>query len=91
MFTHRSAHRNTGLADPSTRTKTLLLRPATVGGCDNRQREIQMSQAPKFFAAKLNAEQQLVFWNLVNEWGFSGETAYCRIVDGVYTYACARA
>lgn len=50
-----------------------------------------MSHAPIFWAKKLTKEQQLVFWNLVNEWGFFGETAYCRIVGGVYTTEQARA
>lgn len=51
-----------------------------------------MNHAPHFFAAKLSSrEQEIVFWNLVIEWGFSGETAYCRVVDGTYTTAIAKA
>ena len=42
-----------------------------------------MNQAPHFWAAKLTTRDQLItFWNLIREWGFSGETAYCRAIDG---------
>lgn len=44
-----------------------------------------MAHAPKFWAAKLTTSMQLVtFWNLVNEWNFSGETAYYRTLAGTY-------
>lgn len=51
----------------------------------------EMSHAPKFFADKLPASQRVLFWNLVTEWGFTGETAYCRIVSGTYAVTSAKA
>ena len=45
-----------------------------------------MSAAPKFWADKLDKEQQVTFWHLVNEWGFSGETAFCRTRSGAQIY-----
>lgn len=50
-----------------------------------------MNHAPKFFADKLPASQRVLFWNLVTEWGFTGETAYCRIVSGTYAVSSAKA
>jgi len=43
-----------------------------------KEKEDTMSHAPKFWAAKLSAERRAEFWNLVG-FGFSGETAYCRL------------
>jgi hypothetical protein len=50
-----------------------------------------MTHAPKFWAAKLPTNKLTTFWNLVTEWGFDGETAYCRVMDGTYTHPVARA
>lgn len=42
-----------------------------------------MNQAPKFFADQLKTEdQKLVFWHLIVDWRFSGETAYCMAMSG---------
>lgn len=43
-----------------------------------------MGQSPSFFAKQLtNARQLYDFWFLVNEWGFSGESALCKVtIDG---------
>jgi hypothetical protein len=43
-----------------------------------------MMHAPSFWAAKLPKDRQPLFWALVTEWGFTGETAYCRVIDKVY-------
>lgn len=40
-----------------------------------------MSHAPKFWAAKLPHHLQAAFWAEV-AFGFSGETAYCRVLKG---------
>ena len=45
-----------------------------------------MTNAPIFWARKLTTDQQIVFWHLVTEWGFSGETAYCRTLAGATIY-----
>ena len=45
-----------------------------------------MAPAPKFWAVKLTAAQRIVFWNLVVEWGFSGETAYYKALAGEVAY-----
>jgi len=46
-----------------------------------------MTHAPKFFAAKLTTdEQRTVFWCLVTEWRFSGETAYYKALAGEKAY-----
>ena len=42
-----------------------------------------MAHAPKFWAAKLPHELQGEFWGLI-EFGFNGETAYCRVLAGTY-------
>jgi hypothetical protein len=45
-----------------------------------------MSQAPIYWANKLTQRQQNTFWHLITEWGFSGETAYCRTLAGATIY-----
>lgn len=43
-----------------------------------------MAQAPKFWAMKLETQEQVTeFWELIKA-GFSGETAYCRVTAGTY-------
>ena len=39
-----------------------------------------MTHAPKFWAAKLPVQLVPLFWSLV-EFGFGGETAYCRVLN----------
>jgi hypothetical protein len=43
-----------------------------------------MTHAPKFWADKLPADMRAEFWSLVNDYGFSGETAYHRVKAGTY-------
>ena len=54
-----------------------------------------MTHAPKFWAEKITTEEQKkIFWALVIDWGFTGETAYCRInahTQGENKHADARA
>ena len=42
-----------------------------------------MNHAPKFWAAKLPADRQPLFWSLIDS-GFCGETAYCRVLARTY-------
>lgn len=42
-----------------------------------------MTHAPSFWAAKLPKDLVPLFWCLV-EYGFGGETAYCRVLSGTY-------
>ena len=39
-----------------------------------------MTHAPKFWAEKLPKDLKGAFWALIN-FGFSGETAYCRVLE----------
>ena len=49
-----------------------------------------MTHAPEFWARKLITDMQRVaFWCLVNEWRFSGETAYYKALNGEKPYARA--
>jgi hypothetical protein len=46
-----------------------------------------MTHAPKFWADKLTTPaQRTVFWCLVTEWAFSGETAYYKALAGETAY-----
>jgi hypothetical protein len=39
-----------------------------------------MNQPDSFFAAQLTTPQQLKdFWVLAKDWGYSGESAFCKI------------
>lgn len=40
-----------------------------------------MTHAPKFWARQIPKELQYRFWALI-DYGFGGETAYCRVLKG---------